>query len=773
MSETSRAVFLSYAHEDAAAAQCIADALRAAGVDVWYDQSELRGGDAWDASIRERVETCALFVPIISAHTQSRREGYFRLEWHLADERTHLMAEGTPFVLPVAIDDTRERGALVPKSFLGVQWTRLAHGEDPAGLVQRVRGLLATGSAMEAGRPRPAQSDSDFAQASTDKEHVAAPGNARHRFPLWATVALGVAVLAAGAYFALRPPAKETPDTAAAAKSAAETKASPAAPRNGAKSIAVIPFANRSTERENEFFTDGMHDDILTQLSRIRELRVTSRTSVEQYRATKKTLKQVGEELGVAYILEGSVQRAGNKVHVTGQLIRAATDEHLWAKNYDRDLTVTDIIAIQSELAQAIAGELKATISPQEKKVIENRPTENIAAYDLYLKARALRDSTLSAPEDRITLLKAAVQLDPKFSAAWALLGETYSLSAMTDYKDQASKVISAKAAIAQAVRLAPEATETLVAQARYLMRLERDYSRAIQLLERALSQSPNDARAFGMLATIARWQGRAADALIYMRKSASLDAGNINAVRQTKTMLAAGRRYDEEKIERRKWTDALPPSLTRSYEIAFLPYRASGSTREVEQFFSTLTDADAKSTEVLRLRRVWAMTIGDLTGYARLAQATPRPPTMDMALVLAAQGDLSAARAELSDTDARRTVLDQQPTNPWLWSELGEREALLGNKDEALRCARKAMELRPESVDAQNGPPHSASLAFVYAWTGDKDRAIAEYARLLRVPWSGLNVHEMKHHPAYHPLRGDPRFEALLNDPKNNEPLF
>ncbi|MSU48105.1 MAG: toll/interleukin-1 receptor domain-containing protein [Opitutus sp.] len=196
-----RAVFISYAHEDTAVVQRLAEALRAAGVEVWFDQSELRGGDAWDADIRAQVEACALFVAVVSTHTQARREGYFRLEWHLADDRTHLMAEGTPFLLPVVIDDTKERGALVPKSFLGVQWTRLPGGEAPDAFVQRVRSLLGSDSTLEPGRPRLAQRD----EACPPGRGVASPESiSRRRFPIWATAAFAAIVLGAGSYLALR-----------------------------------------------------------------------------------------------------------------------------------------------------------------------------------------------------------------------------------------------------------------------------------------------------------------------------------------------------------------------------------------------------------------------------------------------------------------------------------------------------------------------------------------------------------------------------------------
>ena len=536
----------------------------------------------------------------------------------------------------------------------------------------------------------------------------------------------------------------------------------------------MLPFANRSADKENEFFTDGMHEDILTQLSKIRELQVTSRTSVEQYRGTKKTLKQVGEELGVAYILEGSVQRSVNKVRVTGQLIRAATDEHLWAQNYDRDLTATDIFAIQSELAQAIAGEMKANISPREKTQIEYRPTEKTLAYDLYLKTRETKRDfirTANREDQRIAALTAVVGLDPTFAIAWAELGAELAYASRRDYSHPAETLLKAKNAIETAVRLAPDLPDVQVALGRYHQFAFNNYAEAARCFEDALQQNPNDALVHFALGQLSRVQGRLAAAVTHLRRALQLDPENGQYLSVHGDTLEAGRRFDEASEVRRR--RMLTAGVARSYALALLSFQASGSTREMVQLFSGLTEAEAKSNEVLTLRRSWAIRTGDLTEYVRLAQATPRPPSMELALVLAAKGDLAAARAELGDSDSLRSALEKEPTNPGRWSALGMREAVLGHGDEALRCARKAMELRPESLSAPFGPRYSAGLAFVYAWTGDKDRAIAEIARLLRVPFSGLNVHEMKRHPAYHPLRGDPRFEALLNDPKNNAPLF
>ncbi|HMD61762.1 MAG TPA: TIR domain-containing protein, partial [Opitutaceae bacterium] len=359
---THRAVFLSYAREDATAAQRIADALRSYGIEVWFDQSELRGGDAWDQKIRKQIKECALFMPIISDRTQARGEGYFRLEWKLAVERTHLMAEGVPFLAPVVVDDTPESAAVAPAEFLRVQWTRLPGSLPTPQFVEQVKRMLE--APRKAGAAAPAA------------HRASAP--AVSRAWVWVVGASAAAAVAVAVTLTVsrRPP--PAPAAAAAPAQAVDPK-----------SIAVLPFENMSEDKQNAFFTDGVHEDVLTNLSFVKDLHLVSRTSVMRYRGTTKSIKEIGQELGVAYVLEGSVRREGNKVRVTGQLINARTDEHVWAKSYDRDLT--DIFAIQGELAQAIADALQAVLSPETKVLIARRPTENTAAYDDYLKARQAR----------------------------------------------------------------------------------------------------------------------------------------------------------------------------------------------------------------------------------------------------------------------------------------------------------------------------------------------------------------------------------------------
>ncbi len=770
MSESAKAVFLSYASQDAEAARRICEALRAAGVEVWFDQDALVGGDAWDQKIRGQVSACALFVPVISANTQERQEGYFRLEWHLAEQRSLLIAKGRPFIVPVSIDATSERGALVPEAFTAVQWTKLPTGEPTAAFVARVKHVL-NGPSTPASSALPVPLPPGESATPTPR-----PSGTSMRL----TVAVAASVLGAIVYFALRPVPEEPASPQKLIAETSPTNAAPpaaaASPRNGPKSIVVLPFANMSDSKDSGYFADGVHEDVVTNLAAIHELYVTSRTTAVQYRDTKKTLRQIGEELGVAFVLEGSVRRDGKKLRITGQLIRAGTDGYLWANKYDRELN--DVFAIQSEIATAIAGELKAIILPREKKFIERRPTSNLVAYDLYLQERALRNLSSKTPEERLSLLKAAVDLDPNFAEAWAGMAEILPFGIRTGRFPESERGF-AKTAVDTAVRLAPELPEVILAQGRYAWQTERDIPKAVELFERAANLFPNFSDAHIQLGRIYRAQGRFAAAVVSFSYAVRLDQSYRNAESSMRALLDAGRRYGELRDHLRRRLESDPANLRNRYELAKLLFLGTGSAREVDLLFSELTTEEADSTEARQLRASWLVRTGNFAGFKRHSEISSNKQTqsvgasgreLNMAFFLAAQGNLLAARTELRGVDAVRALRDRQPTLPIRWATLAQWEVLLGNNDEAFRCAQKARELATESLAVAS---YESTLARVHTWTGDKDRAIQEYARLLRVPFSGLNVHEMKHDPAYAPLCGDPRFEALLNDQKNNAPLF
>ena len=348
-----KAVFLSYASEDAQVAGAICEALRAAGIEVWFDQNALRGGDAWDATIRRQIRECALFVPLISANTEARGEGYFRLEWKLAVERSQLQADGEPFLFPVAVDATPETAPRIPERFRERQWMRVAGASGFARLVEGVERLL----------------------------RAAGPGRAD--------------------------------ETAAVATHAAS-----------ALSVCVLPFSNMSGDPEQEYFSDGITEDIITDLSKVSALSVTARNTAFTFKGRAVDVKRIAGQLGVSHVLEGSVRKAGGRVRITAQLIDGATGLHAWAERYDRDLN--DIFALQDEIATAIVAALRLKLLPEEKKAIERRGTTNAQAYKYYLMAHQMRMSGNSGSqrwsETIIRICKRALDIDPAYAQAWVLL---------------------------------------------------------------------------------------------------------------------------------------------------------------------------------------------------------------------------------------------------------------------------------------------------------------------------------------------------------------
>ncbi|MBS0662089.1 MAG: TIR domain-containing protein [Verrucomicrobia bacterium] len=761
MAEPTKAIFLSYAREDADAARRIADALRSQGLEVWFDENELRGGDAWDAKIRRQIADCTLFVPIISRHTQERGKGYFRLEWKLAVEQTHLMAEGMAFLAPVVVDDTPESGSVVPPEFMRVQWTRLPGALPTPQFVDQLKRLL---SPTAKSVPAPAHRESAAPVAPAPRRGIPAAG--------W--VVAGVILLVAGGLYWQRAMRAE-PAAVPPAVPAPVTKA--AAPAVNDKSIAVLPFTNMSEEKDSSFFTDGIHEDILTNLALVRQLRVVSRTSVMQYRNTTKSIKQIAAELGVNYVLEGSVRRAGNKVRVTGQLIHAATDEHVWAKAYDRDLT--DVFAIQAELSQQIAQALQAALSPQETELLERRPTQSLAAYDAYVKARQLRSRINIA--EALPLLQTAVTLDPQFAQAWAELGSLHAQMYFADIDRSPARLEQAKAAINRAVELAPDAPETIEKLGDYYYYGYRDYDRAAEQYRRLAVLRPNDPVVQGSMGLIHRRQGLWRESVAELARAVELDPRNLGYTRTLKQLYAGLHRYDEAMAAQQKIVELYPELLDEIGLMMLLHFSATGSLREATEWVGHLHPTPEQAPKVHAWRMALARLSGDLDTAVRLNReqryfdgyGEPHwSQDATAALILVQHGDTAEGRARAAEAEVGgRAELAQKPSAS-AWSAMATVYIAQGRYAEAVRCAQSAKDLAPESADAVVGPQYSLGYAQALAWNGDKAGALKELARLLRTPY-GENVHEARANPLWRPLRGDPAFEALLADPANNAPLL
>ena len=536
MTEASHAVFLSYASQDAEAAQKICEALRAAGIEVFFDQSELRGGDAWDQKIRHEIHDCALFIPMVSQHTQERLEGYFRREWKLAVDRTHDMAEQKPFLVPVVLDGTRDQDALVPDAFRAVQWTRLPGGETPPAFVDRVRRLL-SGEASAAMR---------VPAGAGAIEHT--PASRRAMRALLAAIA--VVILGTVAYFGINKLWMPKP-------AASEVFAPPP------HSIAVLPFVNLSGDKEQEYFSDGLTEELLNSLAQINDLQVAARTSSFSFREHP-DIATVAHKLNVAAVLEGSVRRSEHTVRITAQLINAVTGFHLWSKTYDRDLG--EVLKLQTEIATAVADALKVTLLGDISQRIELGGTRNPAAFDAYLRAsRAFsRANDAAGYQEAIAAFSEALRHDPNYALAFA----ERSL-ALTHYAEEGPPgdlLDRAKSDALRAIALAPGLAEGHMALARFYY-ASLDGAHAIEEMERARVLAPGEARILELYGRIAVKLGRSDAGIAAARRAVALDPLNANAYFSLSFVFSTSRRYDEA-IAAGKQGLALDPTNSRGIPL-------------------------------------------------------------------------------------------------------------------------------------------------------------------------------------------------------------
>ena len=747
VSVPTQAVFLSYASQNAEAAKKICDALRAAGVEVWFDQNELTGGDAWDAKIRKQIKDCALFVPIVSAATQARREGYFRLEWKLADDRTQLMARGTPFLLPVCIDETKDWDAIVPDSFMTVQWTRLRDGETPAKFCERVKSLLAGGVAPVSDRRSGGNENESAGQ------RPALPRR-RVRWP-WLVPAVLVAAVIAGVVIF-------------------RTGRASAPPAGVEKSVAVLPFANMSPDKDNEFFADGVHEDVITNLAKIRDLKVISRTSVLAYRDTaSRNLRKIAAELGVGAVLEGSVRRAGDKVRVTAQLIDARTDEHLWAETYDRDLK--DIFTLQSALASEIATALKAKLTQGERALLDRRPTKSQKAYDLYLQSKGVGSL------ERARLLEEAVAVDPDFALAQAELSSAQAVNFWEVSGERAVALMAkSKAALDAAVRLAPDAPETRMAQGHYFYRIRRDWARSWDELAIAERDMPNDSLLMMTMAYTARRLGHWSDALAYFtraRRLDPLDRGNRYSFHLDTLMML--RRFAEARALAAAAVEKYPGAGFFLWRLHRAQYELDGDRAAFERKLAVVNQSgidgegrDAKSMRRVQLhdaiqRRDWTFAERRLAAPAnRLVfseqDVVDYPAALLRAEVAFLRGDAAAARALGEEALTYFRDRDWAPRQ-LAWAQLGraQAEAWAGRADEAGREAAEAM-ARCEKEDALDAACIRPEVARVYVAIGRRENALA-LVQVMMTEACSMTPREVRDDPLLSRLKDDPRFEEIL----------
>ena len=548
------------------------------------------------------------------------------------------------------------------------------------------------------------------------------------------------------------------------------------------KSIAVLPFANLSAHEENAFFTDGVQEEILTDLSKVADLKVISRTSTAVYKSGMPRKRgEIGQQLRVAHLLEGSVQRAQQRVRVTAQLIDARSDEHIWAERYDRE--VADTFAIQSDIAQAIVKQLQAKLSPAEKAAIE-QPPPNIEAFDLYLQAKQLINNFHDTPDRKETLLRAvrlldeAISRDPNFALAYCWATTAHDNLYWFGLDPSPARLAQAKAMAQRALVLAPDLGEAHLAQALVYYHGSRDYVAALEEVALAKKTLPNNAQVFSLGGWISRRQGRWEDARANLEKAAELDPRNPKVLSDLSVLYDLLHDYDAKEALYDRAVVANPS--TRDYFqllraetqlargnlektralLETLPagYDPDGATTWTRMFLALYEQNPEAAREALSGTQRQELVGG--TGY-------PFPRSFYEGLIARAAGE--PARAEAAFAMARAAIdskLGGRRDDALAVATLGIVEAGLGRKDEAIALARRGLELRPLNADAVDAPTVMTALAMIYAWTGEIDLAMDQLTALSELP-GGPDHGQLKFDPAWAALRGDPRFSDIVEAAK------
>jgi TolB-like protein/tetratricopeptide (TPR) repeat protein len=626
VTDPGRAVFLSYASQDAPAAERICSALRSAGVEVWFDQSELRGGDAWDASIRRQIKSCALFVPMISANTQSRPEGYFRREWNLAVARTLDMAEGRAFLLPVVIDGTSDSQALVPEKFREVQWTRLPQGANTDAFVEHVRRLLSGELSREPSGTTPLAAR--VPAATTTPKPV--PASRRSKAALLTTVAVVVLVLGylVANRFVLSKHAAElgvVPGSESAAQTSPVTGFNPPP-----HSIAVLPFADMSEKKDQEYFSDGLTEELLNSLSEINELQVAARTSAFSFKGKDTDIGTIARKLNVGAVLEGSVRRSAHTIRVTAQLINAVTGFHLWSRTYDRDLG--DVLKLQTEIATSVASTLKVTLLGDIAAKVELGGTDNPAAFDAYLRGAKAFSSRRDAKDVPVAIASytEAIRLDPHYALSFAARSIAFTNLAEEAETPEAVRegFVKAQADARQALTLAPNLAQGHLALAAVAENGTLDFTQANDEFERALALAPGNAEVLRLSGRFAAYMGHFDAGVAAVRRAVVLDP----LARQTHSSLGlalyTARRY-EEAVGAFADVISLEPNYKATYGERGLAYyglgdleraRASCETKRdywfSQQCLAVIYDKLGRHTDAeAELSKIMA-ALGDIAAY-------------------------------------------------------------------------------------------------------------------------------------------------------------
>jgi serine/threonine protein kinase/Tfp pilus assembly protein PilF len=544
------------------------------------------------------------------------------------------------------------------------------------------------------------------------------------------------------------------------------------------KSIAVLPFENLSADQENAFFADGVQDEILTNLAKVADLKVISRTSVMQYKTgVKRNLREIANALGVAHVVEGSVQRATNRVRVSAQLIDARTDTHSWAEHYDRPLD--DVFAIQSEIAKAVADQLQAKLSPTEKAAIEQQPTADLAAYDRYVRAKALLIATTDARQGEylyqaVRLLEQAISRDPAFLLAYCKLAFAHQELYYAGFDHSAHRLALANEAMKKALELGPDRAEAHLAAVWVYYHCYFDYDRARVELAIARSVLPNDPDVFALAGYMDRRQGRWKEHIQNLERAMQVDPRNIDILQSLAQGYQLLRQFPDmaavvDRILAVTPADALMRVTRASVDFE---WRADTSRTHavIHDVIAEDPNAGAAFAQDWLLHAICernpaeirsALTLIPREGTTSVTVRVCRPFYQGLAAralndTISAKSAFLAARAEMEK------IVEEEPDYPQALSVLGMSDAALGRKEDALREARRAVELLPRERDPLTNAELIKNLAVVYAWTGEKEAALNELKALLQIP-APISYGQLRLHPYWDPLRGDPRFDKLV----------
>jgi TolB-like protein/Tfp pilus assembly protein PilF len=636
MNESNNAVFLSYASEDAPAAQRICAALRAAGIEVWFDQSELRGGDAWDNSIRKQIKACALFVPIISKNSRVRAEGYFRLEWKLAVDRSHLMAADKAFLLPVVIDATHEADARVPERFRDVQWSRLPEGETSPAFVERVRRLLSPDAPSDPARAAPAA-------VSAPRRPRGAPFS---RIAVAVVVALMVVALAYLVVDKYRSPkttaapplpAVESPPAPVTGANPGPSAAPSAAPSAiSDRSIAVMPFVDMSEKKDQEYFSDGLSEELIGMLSKVPDLRVPASSSSFFFKGKPTSLADIAKTLRVANVLEGSVRKSGNQLRITAQLTRVDTGYQIWTESYDREFK--DILKVQRDIAASVVKALQLKLAPDLSGT--STVTPSASAYNLFLQGQYfVRRANIDDTQKGIELLKRSIAEEPRYAPAHALLAGA-NVFMVAFGTGGSAELELARAEAETALRFDPTLVQALTVSANLAL-IKYDWTAAGAQVDRALALEPNNTWALFIKGTLARAHGHLDDAIAYYRRALEGNPLETGTRLHLAFALQAAGRTEEARAEVNDALAISPNAVKLNFTLGMLEL-AQGRPDSARAF------VDREAAQWYRL-----------TGQAIVADAQKRTADADAALEQLIDTDANSSAVQIAQVYAMRKDLD------------------------------------------------------------------------------------------------------------------